>query len=297
MTNFEKQTWYNKNDVENEAKRIPISATHLNRIEAGVEGAYTWIGELETNIYATIPAIAPYLTFVGNANANMIAAAFGKGNENECFAIGKALKMYANFKSEAGDFSNLEECKSLSEIRNNPSALKELLSCESLLSFVESNGYSYEKLGFFKNPKMTGSSSPSGKVTCSDLSEAANAGKAYAAFDGNVSSAWSSGNDTNSHWIKYDFGYEVRPYKMKTIFGYSNSTPYKVILQGSVDDVVFENITEEFSIVTNAYANPTVNEFSFGYHDKKYRYFRALCTADSKFIASCNEWEIHCIDA
>lgn len=33
MINFEKKTWYNKNDTPNLDKRIPISATHLNRIE------------------------------------------------------------------------------------------------------------------------------------------------------------------------------------------------------------------------------------------------------------------------
>lgn len=33
MINFEKQTWYNKNDEDNKDKRIPISAMHLNRIE------------------------------------------------------------------------------------------------------------------------------------------------------------------------------------------------------------------------------------------------------------------------
>ena len=33
MIDFEKQTWYNKNDIENASKRIPISAAQLNRIE------------------------------------------------------------------------------------------------------------------------------------------------------------------------------------------------------------------------------------------------------------------------
>ena len=37
MINFEKQTWYNKNDPNNQDKRIPISASHLNRIEDGVD--------------------------------------------------------------------------------------------------------------------------------------------------------------------------------------------------------------------------------------------------------------------
>ena len=36
MINFEKQTWYNKNDQNNQDKRIPISAFHLNRIEEAI---------------------------------------------------------------------------------------------------------------------------------------------------------------------------------------------------------------------------------------------------------------------
>lgn len=36
MINFEKKTWYNKNDADNEAKRVPISASQLNRIEDAI---------------------------------------------------------------------------------------------------------------------------------------------------------------------------------------------------------------------------------------------------------------------
>lgn len=112
MINFEKHTWYNKNDSENASKRIPLSAHHLNRIENGIEGAYTFANELT----APIPAIAPYLTFVGNANANMIAAAFGKGNETENIAIGKALKMYANFCGETDNLDFLDEYNNYKEL-------------------------------------------------------------------------------------------------------------------------------------------------------------------------------------
>ena len=108
MIKFEKQTWYDKNDTENQAKRIPINATNLNRIENGIEGAYVSINELEENINATIRPIAPYLTFVGNTNADMVAAAFGKGNEDEVTGIGKALKMYANFKGNTDNVDFLD---------------------------------------------------------------------------------------------------------------------------------------------------------------------------------------------
>ena len=37
MINFEKQTWYNKNDTANADKRIPITADHLNRFEEGID--------------------------------------------------------------------------------------------------------------------------------------------------------------------------------------------------------------------------------------------------------------------
>ena len=37
MIDFEKQIWYDKGDIENAAKRIPISAFHLNRIENAIQ--------------------------------------------------------------------------------------------------------------------------------------------------------------------------------------------------------------------------------------------------------------------
>ena len=36
MIEFEKKTWYDKNDMPNQSKRIPISAAHLNRIEGAL---------------------------------------------------------------------------------------------------------------------------------------------------------------------------------------------------------------------------------------------------------------------
>ena len=38
--NYEHKTWYDKNDTVNASKRIPISATHLNRIEDGIQESF-----------------------------------------------------------------------------------------------------------------------------------------------------------------------------------------------------------------------------------------------------------------
>ena len=46
MINFEKQTWYNKNDPNNQDKRIPISAAHLNRIEDAVSAAVSHVNDM-----------------------------------------------------------------------------------------------------------------------------------------------------------------------------------------------------------------------------------------------------------
>lgn len=137
MINYEKQKWYNKD--ENEALRIPISAAHLNRIEDGIVGAYNSIDELKSGVNATIPAIAPYLTFVGNANANMVAAAFGKGNETENIAIGKALKMYVNFYEEADDLDFLDGYNNYKELIE--AHKQKLLSNSYINTLIASSSY------------------------------------------------------------------------------------------------------------------------------------------------------------
>ena len=38
--NYEHKTWYNKTDTDNASNRIPISATHLNRIEDGIQESF-----------------------------------------------------------------------------------------------------------------------------------------------------------------------------------------------------------------------------------------------------------------
>ena len=102
MTKYEKQDWRNKDDE----KRIPISANHLNHMEDGIEGAYNRADELG----ASISAIAPYLAFVGHtSSSDIVAAAFGRQNETESIAIGKALKMYAKFKNDVRNTNFLDE--------------------------------------------------------------------------------------------------------------------------------------------------------------------------------------------
>lgn len=46
MIEFEKQTWYNKGDAANAAKRIPISASQLNRIEDAILSMYNHINDM-----------------------------------------------------------------------------------------------------------------------------------------------------------------------------------------------------------------------------------------------------------
>jgi hypothetical protein len=53
-------------------------------------------------------AIPSFLIFAGNVNADMVAAAFGRGNESEALGIGKALKMYANFKGNTENIDFLD---------------------------------------------------------------------------------------------------------------------------------------------------------------------------------------------
>lgn len=53
MINFEKKTWYNKNDTPNLDKRIPISATHLNRIEDAVSAVVKHENDMKSHWWKT----------------------------------------------------------------------------------------------------------------------------------------------------------------------------------------------------------------------------------------------------
>lgn len=87
-------------------------------------------------------ATSSYMTFVGNVNADMVAAAFGKGNEDEVAGIGKALTMYSHFNGEEIAFSVLQDYDSLYAIGKSQEAINEVLSSVSIVTLMQSNTYS-----------------------------------------------------------------------------------------------------------------------------------------------------------
>ena len=73
--------------------------------------------------------IASYLAFVGNVNADMIDAAFGKNNEDLIKNLGLQLAMYAwykGFEKENYTFTNLRCSETLNDIFSNINAIKEV---------------------------------------------------------------------------------------------------------------------------------------------------------------------------
>lgn len=87
-------------------------------------------------------AMPLYLTFVGNVNANMVAAAFGKNNEDEVTGIGKALTMYSNYNKEGITFSALQNYDSLRSIGLSQEAIDEALGSVAITTLMQSNAYS-----------------------------------------------------------------------------------------------------------------------------------------------------------
>lgn len=85
--------------------------------------------------------MASYLAFAGNVNADMIAAAFGKGNEDEVTGVGKALAMYSNYKEEILTFKALPKCNSVADIAKSPDAIAEVLSSHSIKSLMRACSY------------------------------------------------------------------------------------------------------------------------------------------------------------
>jgi hypothetical protein len=138
---YDKKTWVNvddpskfTNDQLNEFPRF--DADNMNRIEAGIVH-----NEERIDYLNSLTSIPSYLTFVGNANADMIAAAFGKGNEDEVPGVGKALTMYSNYKEEALSFRALQNCNSVIDIVNSPDAISEVLSSPSITSLMRACAY------------------------------------------------------------------------------------------------------------------------------------------------------------
>jgi hypothetical protein len=94
--------------------------------------------------YSNLVPIPSYLTFVGKVNEDMVAAAFGKGNEDEVHGVGKALKMYANFKGNTENINFLDGYDKYSDLVKNYK--QKLISNEALYSLIGSSTYANELL-------------------------------------------------------------------------------------------------------------------------------------------------------
>lgn len=226
-----------------------------------------------------VPGVVSYLTLVDGTSVNAVSAALGKNNEEYIDGVGMALALYARFKDPTIDietvFPNLIECNTLADVYNDISALQEIIDNSSLLTFVTGNSYATEVLKFVENPDMTSNTAPSG--TASASSEYNNtARKAWGAFDKSTSSNvwWSSASNTSVQWVKYDFGYELIPYKLSVApqrVASSGSVVGDCILQGSKDNETFVNLVES----VNAASSATMQDFTLPLNpDGAYRYFR-----------------------
>lgn len=89
-------------------------------------------------------AASSYLAFVGNINEDMVAAAFGKNNEDEIVGVGKALAMYAKYKGETENVDYLNDYDKFSDIVLNHKA--DLTNTKTLFDFIKSSPYAYDKL-------------------------------------------------------------------------------------------------------------------------------------------------------
>lgn len=89
-------------------------------------------------------AMSSYMAFVGNVNANMVAAAFGKGNEDEMLGIGKALKMYANFKGNTGNVDFLDGYDKYTDLVADHK--QKLIANTTLYTLIKSSPYANDIL-------------------------------------------------------------------------------------------------------------------------------------------------------
>ena len=88
--------------------------------------------------------LASYMAFCGNVNADMLDAAFGKGNEGRVNALGKQLTMYAWFKGTdktSSPFANLITKNAFAECLSSPEALSEILSNSHITSLINTSPY------------------------------------------------------------------------------------------------------------------------------------------------------------
>ena len=87
-------------------------------------------------------AVSSYLAFVGNINEDMVAAAFGKNNEDNIKGVGTALVLYSNYKGEELEFKFLFDCNTLQDIQKSPNALAEVLKSSAIVELMRANEYS-----------------------------------------------------------------------------------------------------------------------------------------------------------
>lgn len=93
-----------------------------------------------------VRAVSSYLTFVGNVNADMVAAAFGKGNEDVDFGIGNALAMYGWYKGEdktTNPFTQLRKMKTINDM--NSAVYGEVIRSDNLCDLILANSYAQSK--------------------------------------------------------------------------------------------------------------------------------------------------------
>lgn len=105
----------------------------------------TGMDSLEGLLSLAGTGVGSYLTFVTNANANAVNAAFGKNNEDRIHGIGAALAMYARYSGETTEMTALQSCDKLSDILTNGAATSEVVDSDALFAFCFANEYFSEK--------------------------------------------------------------------------------------------------------------------------------------------------------
>ena len=96
------------------------------------------------NNLAISKSVSLYLVFVGNANTDMLDAAFGKNNEEDIQGLGRALSMYIKFKGEDTDISQLKACYRFEDIPNNPEAKFQMMQSDNLVALMTTSPYIVE---------------------------------------------------------------------------------------------------------------------------------------------------------
>lgn len=91
--------------------------------------------------------MSSYMAFVGNVNADMVDAAFGKGNEDIIMGVGEALAMYGWFKGmdkTEHPFTHLRKMQTLNDMNNE--VYKEIAENETLFFFIVNSDYAADKV-------------------------------------------------------------------------------------------------------------------------------------------------------